>query len=74
MAKLRSCLNHVGNAELKLIKSEVNRIDKDVGLAINNNTDASSAIFDTCALEWSTTNRKELKRSRQNIAVSATPI
>jgi len=62
MAKLRSCLSHIGNAELKLAKAEANRTDRDVGLTSSNNADASSAVFDTCALEWSTTNRKGVEK------------
>ena len=59
MAKLRSYLSHVGNAELKLVKKEVNRIDKDVG---NVAEAAAAATFDTCNLEWSTTNRKGVEK------------
>ena len=58
MAKLRSFLNHVGKAELKLVRTEVSRIDREVGLHPN----TPVPTFDTFLLEWSTTKSKGVEK------------
>jgi len=58
MAKFRSFLKHVGNAELKWAKAELSRIDRDVGL----HSIVPSATCDTYALEWSTTSAKGVEK------------
>jgi len=59
MSKLRSFLRHVGNAELKLTKTEVLRIDRDVGLSP---TAMPTATFDTYTFEWSATGTSNEKK------------
>jgi len=54
MAKLRSFLRTVGQAELKFSKKEIARIDGDVGL----NDTLPDPIFNTYTLEWATTSGK----------------
>jgi len=54
MSKLRSFLKHVGNAELKLSKKDIERIDHDVGI----HKCTPAPVFNSFTLEWSSVTGK----------------
>jgi len=61
MSKMRSFLKNVGNADLKLSKKEIDRIDHDVG----NHKRTPPPSFNTFTLEWSSTSGKSNKKKPQ---------